>query len=183
MPGDRIPSILIITGAPGSGKSTVARALADSAATPTVHLHTDDFYTSIRSGFVLPYLPEAQRQNEVVIGVLAQAATGYARGGYDVIVDGIVGPWFLDPFRAAARAGGIPLHYAVLRPGAAVSLARAKARAGHALRDDEAINGLSAAFAHIDELEGHCVDSATQTLDETVSAVGEAWHSDRFRLA
>jgi predicted kinase len=182
MPGDRTPSILILTGAPGSGKSTVARALAESAATPTVHLHTDDFYTGIKSGFVPPYLPEAQRQNEVVIGVLAQATTGYAQGGYDVIVDGIVGPWFLEPFRAAARASELPLHYAVLRPGASVSMARARARASHALKDEEAINGLSKAFAHIGELESHCVDSATQTLAETVSAVRGAWHSGRFRL-
>ena len=28
----------------------------------------------------------------------AEAAKRYARGGYDVIVDGIVGPWFLEPW-------------------------------------------------------------------------------------
>jgi hypothetical protein len=183
MPGDRAPSILILTGAPGSGKSSVARALAESAAAPTVHLHTDDFYTGIKTGFIPPYLPEAQQQNEVVVGVLAQATAGYAQGGFDVIVDGIVGPWFLGPFRTAAQASGLLVHYAVLRPGASVSLARAQARASHALKDEEAINGLSGAFAHVGELESHCVDSATQTLAETVSVVREAWHSGRFRLA
>ena len=27
-----------------------------------------------------------------------KTTTAYARGGYDVIVDGIVGPWFLEPW-------------------------------------------------------------------------------------
>lgn len=175
-------SILILTGPPGSGKSTVARLLAENAERPAVHLHTDDFYTSIRTGFVAPYLPESQRQNEVVIGVIVGAAIAYAHGGYDVIVDGIVGPWFLEPFRAASSANKTALAYAVLRPGADVSLARAKARAAHALKDEEAIHGLSKAFANLGELERHSVDSASQTPDETATLVGEWWRAGRFRL-
>jgi adenylate kinase family enzyme len=65
MPG----SLLILTGPPGAGKSTVARLVTDDAPRPAVHLRTDSFYVWIRTGFVAPYLPEA--------------ACGYARGGYD----------------------------------------------------------------------------------------------------
>ena len=50
-------SVLILTGPPGAGKSTVARLLADTNEKPTVPLHTDDFYVSIRKGYVAPYLP------------------------------------------------------------------------------------------------------------------------------
>ena len=42
-------------------------------------------------------------QNLVVIEAFLEAAKRYARGGYDVIVDGIVGPWFLGPWRALVR--------------------------------------------------------------------------------
>ena len=35
-------------------------------------------------------------------------------GGYDVIVDGIVGPWFLEPWRALVRED-YEVHYIVLR--------------------------------------------------------------------
>ncbi len=175
-------SVFILTGAPGSGKSTVARLLAAGAEVPTVHLHTDDFYAAIRTGFVEPWLPESQRQNEVVIGVIVEAAFGFARGGYDVILDGIVGPWFLEPFRAASSRHGIAIDYAVLRPGADISLERARRRAGEALKDEEAIRGLCRSFAGLGLLERHCVDSSAQTPAETALFIRDAWRSGRFGL-
>jgi hypothetical protein len=59
--------------------------------------------------------------------VLAGAAVGYAAGGYLVMLDGITGPGFLDPFRARRDA---PLHYAVLRPERPETLRRAHGRTG-----------------------------------------------------
>jgi hypothetical protein len=52
------------------------------------------------------YLPEAHRQNEIVIDVVAHTAFGYAGGGYQVICDSIIGLWFIDVFRAAPGTGG-----------------------------------------------------------------------------
>ena len=65
--------MIILTGPPAAGKTTVAKLLATEASGPTVHLTTDLFYRSIRTGFILPFLPEAQRQNEVVIEAITAA--------------------------------------------------------------------------------------------------------------
>ena len=73
--------VVILTGPPGAGKSTVADVLARQSEMPAVHLHSDDFYDRyIKSGYVLPWLPESQKQNEVVTGVIAGAACAYAAG-------------------------------------------------------------------------------------------------------
>ena len=46
------------------------------------------------------------------IEAFLEAAKRYARGGYDVIVDGIVGPWFLEPWKALAQED-YEVHYIV----------------------------------------------------------------------
>ena len=102
---------VIILTAPAAGKTTVAAVLAGGASVPTVHLTTDLFYRSIRTGLVLPFLPAAQRQNEVVIEAIVGTVATFARGGYDVVVDGILGPWFLPPFRAMAERNGLTMSY------------------------------------------------------------------------
>ncbi|MEU8513863.1 zeta toxin family protein [Kitasatospora sp. NPDC048722] len=101
--------VIVLTGPPGAGKSTVSALLADRL-TPSVHLHGDDFWHYIKQGRLPPHLPEAHRQNQVVLEVLVAAAFGYAAGGYHVVYDGVVGPWSpgvrprADPHRAR-RAG------------------------------------------------------------------------------
>ena len=69
----------------------------------SVHMHTDDFFHYLSKGAIPPHLPESNKQNLVVIEAFLEAAKRYARGGYDVIVDGIVGPWFLEPWKALAQ--------------------------------------------------------------------------------
>jgi predicted kinase len=164
-------SLLILTGPPGAGKSTVAALVATDAPRPTVHLHTDSFYDWISTGFVPPHLPAAARQNEVVVAVIAGAAGEYAAGGYDVVLDGVVGPWFLPPFREVAARHALSLSYVVLRPSLDVTLARATARTGDALTDLAALTGMYAAFADLGDLERHVLDTTGQTPAETAAAV------------
>lgn len=79
--------IIVITGAPGTGKTTTASAVAkESDLEKSVHMHTDDFYHYLSKGAIPPHLPESNEQNLIVIEAFLEAAKRYARGGYDVIV-------------------------------------------------------------------------------------------------
>lgn len=48
--------VVIVSGPPGSGKTTVAAALAGSSARG-VHLESDFFFRAIRSGLIPPQRP------------------------------------------------------------------------------------------------------------------------------
>ncbi|MFJ9818564.1 AAA family ATPase [Streptomyces sp. NPDC101151] len=178
----RTGGLLLLGGPPGAGKSAVAETLASAAERPTVHLHTDSLYMWIRSGFVPPYLPEAQRQNEVVVNVMINTACAYARGGYDVVLDGILGPWLLEPFRKTCQEGNLALSYAVLRPSLDVALTRATRREGRQLKEIDPIVGLYGAFESLGPLENHVVDSSDQTVEQTVADVLAGLRADRFAL-
>lgn len=174
--------VVILSGPPGAGKTTVGGLLAAESAGASVHMATDFFYRSIRSGYLAPFLPESQRQNEVVIEAIAASATAFARGGYRVVVDGIVGPWFLDPFRKAAERDGLALSYVVLRPALDVALDRVRGRGDDELSDPEAISGLHSAFTSLGDLEDHVLDPGELTPEQTTREVRSALETGRFRL-
>ena len=120
--------IIVITGSPGTGKTTTASIVAkESDMDKSVHMHTDDFFHYLSKGAIPPHLPESNKQNLVVIEAFLEAAKRYARGGYDVIVDGIVGPWFLEPWKALAQED-YEVHYIVLRASKKETMKRAVER-------------------------------------------------------
>ncbi|GEB60838.1 AAA family ATPase [Streptomyces gardneri] len=163
------PGAVLLAGIPGSGKSTVAAALA-ARFTRSAHIEVDDLQELIVQGCHWPTPdgdPEADRQ------ILLRARNGclladsFASAGFlPVLDDVVVRRSHLDFYRAHAKA--VPLHVVILAPGPDKAWERNNAR--H--------KKLTTNWAFLDEAmraelsdEGVWIDNADQTVEETVEAV------------
>lgn len=161
--------VLLLTGPPGVGKTTTARILADRLER-SVHLAADHFFDYIRSGFVEPWKPESQEQNETVMGIVADVAGAYAAAGYVTIVDGIIIPgFFYEPLRDSLQSAGHAVSYAVLRAPLPVCLARAGSRASQPLADPQVVERLWHDFADLGPLEANAIDIGTKPPAEAAN--------------
>ncbi|MDE6613135.1 MAG: AAA family ATPase [Clostridia bacterium] len=166
--------IIVITGAPGTGKSTASKIVAKkSDKKKSVHMYTDDFYHYLSKGAIAPHLPESNEQNLIVIEAFLEAAKRYARGGYDVIVDGIIGPWFLKPWLNIVQEG-YEVHYIVLRANKEETMKRAVNRV-KLDRDTniELVESMWGQFNNLGIYEANVIDTTNLLIEDTVSAIKE----------
>ena len=161
---------LVVTGPPGAGKTTVAR-LVSRMWPLSVCIEADQFWHSIVRGSVPPWTDAASEQNGTCLDVLGACASIYAQAGYMVVVDGVLGPWFLERFLVQPRAARVVVHYVVLRPSAEVALTRAQARSGRALTESAPIRAMYEDFRELDSLERHVVDNSAQSASTTAQVV------------
>jgi predicted kinase len=119
--------LLILTGPPGAGKTTVGAIIA-SESPLSACIHSDWFWGTIVNGHIPPWERAADSQNRAVIRGAAAAGVRMANAGFTVVLDGILGPWHFEPLREELAQCTAPVNYAVLRPDADTCLARARGR-------------------------------------------------------
>ena len=166
--------ILVITGAPGTGKTTISSIISkESDMEKSVHMHTDDFYHYLSKNAIAPHLPQSNAQNLVVIESFLEAAKRFARSGYDVIVDGIVGPWFLTPWKEAVQEG-YEIHYIILRADKEETMKRAIERT-KLNRDTniELVEVMWKQFVNLGDYEPFVINTTDCSIEKTVSIIKE----------
>jgi cytidylate kinase len=172
-----VGELLVVTGPPGAGKSTVSAVLAAGFSSSAL-VAGDQFFGFINKGYVAPWLAEAHTQNRVVVDAAAAAAGRLARGDYTVVYDGVIGPWFVAEFAAACQAPR--LHYAILMPPEAVAVERVRTREGHGFTDLEAARHMYRDFRDAEVDPRHVVAGEVGDADVVARAVRQRMDAGRL---
>ncbi|MFF5773402.1 AAA family ATPase [Streptomyces californicus] len=167
--GEPAAGAVLLMGVPGSGKSTVAAALAARFAA-AAHIEVDALQQLIVSGGRWPS-PERDEEADRQIFLRARnacllAGSFVTAGFLPVIDDVVVRRAHLDFYRARFTEG--PLHPVILAPGAAKAMERNLARDKRLTTDWSPLDTVMRA-----ELAdaGAWIDNADLTVAETVEAV------------
>lgn len=170
-------ALLIVTGPPGAGKSTVSQSLGQRF-DPSALVEGDAFFGFLARGRIPPWLPESNTQNDVVVRASASAAGTYAANGYFTVFDGIMGPWFLPTFLEAS--GLHHLDYAVLLPGVDRCVERVRTRDDHAFDDEDATRKMHDEFSRRSVDDRHLFVDPPDGSEAVADLIVAGWDGGRL---
>lgn len=126
MPREGISSgpgrVTILSGAVGSGKTSVARHLLPLLPEPACYIEGDTFWSFVAR----PGTREKRENFRVIMRAMTAACIPFARSGFAVLLDFSIPPDFLPTARAILKE--VPFDYVVLHPGLTECSRRAAGR-------------------------------------------------------
>ena len=166
--------VILLSGPPGAGKSTVAKELIAGSAGPTVCIEGDKFWSFFVKGG--PGRGRTKTFRSMLWSMVA-AAMPCAKGGYETIVDFSIPLWFIDPLRT--RFPDMDFDYVVIRPAATICAARAAARSKGAIDDYTPYLDF---YADFDVAKANLIADDNSGPATIATLIREGLEAGRFRL-
>ena len=170
--------LTIVSGSPGAGKSTLCSRLAKSAPRG-LHIPSDIF-DSFPGNPIDPTLPESRTQNSAIIRALGASSAVFLASGYDVFLDGIVGPWFL-PTLLEEIPRDFSVAYLLLTISREEALKRVRGREGRGVSDK--VRSTRSAFDESIEYENHKLDTTNKDANAVFQLVRDRLSRREFQLS
>ena len=159
--------ILILTGPPGAGKSTVAQALAERY-DRVAHIEVDVLRHFITpTGFAKPGQPERAHQASLGIRNACSLACNFIAERFAVIIDDVViDKEDLDLYLEGLQAAAVPVHFVRLMPRLEVCQKRNRGR-NDGRMPAERVETVHREFVTCGEFAGVTIDSSEMNAYET----------------
>jgi adenylate kinase family enzyme len=135
--------IVLLSGPPGAGKTTVAKELVKISRGPVAYIEGDKFWCFFAKDWEDM---EKGKNFRIVMRSATAAAIPYALNGYETIVDFSIPPRFLETAIKMAKYREIPLDYVVIRPDEEICARRAATRAEGPITDYKHLKEFYASF-------------------------------------
>ncbi|MFC8720934.1 AAA family ATPase [Kitasatospora sp. NPDC057198] len=172
------PIAVLLIGAAGAGKTTVARYWAERRPTPTAHISLDDVREWVQSGFANPqsgWNTDSEAQYRLARRTCGFACRNYLANGISCIIDDAV-----FPDRPAIGLGGWKRHIGpgmipvVLLPGLDRVLARNAERSGNRRLSDDEVARIHGRMAGWRTSGLPIIDNSNLSVPETAAALDHA---------
>jgi len=170
--------VWLISGVPGAGKSSVARAMC-TRFPKSVHIEVDDIRHMVKNGYISPGASPSEEQAlqlRLAHRGAAEMAQRYAQAGYTVVIDDVITDAELGHY--LPYLDGVAVHKVLLLPSLDGTLRR------NADRPIETTNANAAARATLDAMirrlhprftGGHVgwskLDTTAMPIEATVDAI------------
>jgi hypothetical protein len=131
-------------------------------------------FAHLVGGYIEPWLPQATVQNEAVIRAIFAAFASYCEDGFEVVLDGVVGPWFLTSLdhRLPSR---MPVDYMILLPTLETAQRRVAGHTRHGFTDEAGTAHMHQDFESARAaFERHVLDSTALAPGRVADAIGAA---------
>jgi len=168
--------IIILSGPPGAGKSTVAREIIKASESPLVYIEGDQFWSFYAKGF------ESRKPYEnfkTIMSAMTAASVAYALAGFKVLLDFSIPPWFLPNAVKIVSLRDIPLHYIVLRPKEDVCARRAANRVDGSIGDYVPFHDL---YIDFDEADQYTIKGELEQPEAIAKYILQAIDDARFQV-
>ncbi|MFE1319221.1 AAA family ATPase [Kitasatospora phosalacinea] len=172
------PIAVLLIGAAGAGKTTVARYWAERRPTPTAHISLDDVREWVQAGFANPqsgWNTASEAQYRLARRTCGFACRNYLANGISCIIDDAV-----FPDRPAIGLGGWKRHIGpgmipvVLLPGLDRVLARNAERSGNRRLSDDEVARIHGRMAGWRTSGLPIIDNSNLSVPETAAALDHA---------
>lgn len=167
--------ILLVTGPPGAGKSTVCEAFAKTSDGIWAFVEQDAIRQLVKAGFMNPSDPwtkNTEMQMSTSINICGDMARRYQQSGINCIIDCFItlDPYVFDKWQATLK--GVTYKIIVLLPNVKTALARNSQRTGDARLNEELVHNQHEEFsAWRDDPRATIIDTTNMSKDNVVQAM------------